>query len=217
MKELKTIIKTSETFKEVIEKLGWNVNGSSYSKIKKLISDQKISITHFLNSSEFLKKYNPIFYDKTDINDILCENSFYSRSNLKRRIIREKIIPYKCEFCENDGKWMGKKISLILDHKNGINNDHRIENLRFLCPNCNATLDTHCGKNIKNKKEKIKRPNDFNIQKNKHLRKIERPSYEILINEIQKNGYVATGKKFGVSDNGIRKWIRSYEKINNNS
>jgi hypothetical protein len=43
---------------------------------------------------------------------------------------------------------MGKKMSLILDHINGVYNDNRIENLRIVCPNCNATLPTHCGKNM---------------------------------------------------------------------
>jgi predicted amidophosphoribosyltransferase len=40
------------------------------------------------------------------------------------------------------------KISLILDHINGIHNDNRIENLRIVCPNCNAGLDTFAGKNV---------------------------------------------------------------------
>jgi uncharacterized protein with PIN domain len=41
------------------------------------------------------------------------------------------------------------KISLILDHINGNNTDHRLENLRIVCPNCNAGLETFSGKNIK--------------------------------------------------------------------
>ena len=37
-------------------------------------------------------------------------------------------------------------MALILDHINGIGNDHRLENLRIVCPNCAGTLDTHCGR-----------------------------------------------------------------------
>jgi hypothetical protein len=39
-------------------------------------------------------------------------------------------------------------MALILDHINGIGNDHRMDNLRIVCPNCAATLDTHCGRNL---------------------------------------------------------------------
>lgn len=51
--------------------------------------------------------------------------------------------------CGQGEEWNGKKMSLILDHINGVHNDNRLENLRIVCPNCNATLDTHCGKNNK--------------------------------------------------------------------
>jgi len=44
------------------------------------------------------------------------------------------------------------------------------------------------------------------------VRKVERPSYNILVNEINENGYSATGRKYGVSDNSIRKWLKFYEK-----
>lgn len=36
-----------------------------------------------------------------------------------------------------------------LDHINGIPNDNRKVNLRFICPNCDSQLDTYCGKNTK--------------------------------------------------------------------
>jgi hypothetical protein len=39
-------------------------------------------------------------------------------------------------------------MSLVLDHINGDARDHRLENLQIVCPNCAATLDTHCGRNI---------------------------------------------------------------------
>ncbi len=43
-------------------------------------------------------------------------------------------------------------------------------------------------------------------------RKVERPAYEILLKEIKENSYLAVGRKYGVSDNAIRKWIKNYEK-----
>ena len=76
--------------------------------------------------------------------DVFVENSTYARHHIKRRIIQKGLIKYECAECGNKGEWMGKKISLILDHINGFNNDNRLDNLRFVCPNCNSTLDTHC-------------------------------------------------------------------------
>ena len=70
-------------------------------------------------------------------------------------MIRYSFIPYECAFCGNKGEWLGKPVALELDHINGISNDHRLENLRFLCPNCHAITDTYCGKNKSEFKEKL--------------------------------------------------------------
>jgi transposase-like protein len=45
-----------------------------------------------------------------------------------------------------------------------------------------------------------------------HRRKIERPPYDQLLREIVETSYVAVGRKYGVSDNAIRKWVRAYER-----
>jgi len=44
------------------------------------------------------------------------------------------------------------------------------------------------------------------------LRKAERPPYEKLKAEIAEQGYCAVGRKYGVSDNAVRKWVRFYER-----
>ena len=80
-------------------------------------------------------------------NKMLAENSTIRRQTVRKYILRNNLIPYKCSFCGNTGEWRGKQISLELDHINGINNDNRLENLRFLCPNCHATTDTYAWKN----------------------------------------------------------------------
>ena len=84
--------------------------------------------------------------------EILVENSSYTnRTRLKERLIKEKLLEYKCSICQNNGIWLNKELTLQLDHINGINNDNRIENLRFLCPNCHSQTDTYSGKNLLNK------------------------------------------------------------------
>lgn len=49
---------------------------------------------------------------------------------------------YKCVLCLNNGVWLEKPLTLHIDHINGINNDNRFENLRFLCPNSHQQTDT---------------------------------------------------------------------------
>jgi transposase-like protein len=43
-------------------------------------------------------------------------------------------------------------------------------------------------------------------------RKVERPPYDQLLREIEQTSYLAVGRKYGVSDNAVRKWIRFYER-----
>jgi predicted RNA-binding Zn-ribbon protein involved in translation (DUF1610 family) len=161
-----------------------------------------------------LDKFDSGLLLRTPIELILIENSPYQRCTAKRRIISENLIEYKCIFCGNEGEWMGKKMSLILDHKNGINNDHRLENLRFVCPNCNSTLETHCTgskgytKEERKKEKKEKRALKLH-QPRMEKRKVVRPDIDVVIKQVNELGFVKTGKIYGVSDNAIRKWLKN--------
>jgi hypothetical protein len=60
-----------------------------------------------------------------------------------------------------------------LDHIDGDRGNNLLNNLRIICPNCNATLPTHCGKNKKPSKKSIirkktKSSNKQNKLKNKN-------------------------------------------------
>lgn len=80
---------------------------------------------------------------------IFVENSKYDNEIVKRRILQNELLPYECADCGLT-EWQGKSIVLELEHCNGVRNDHRIENLKFLCPNCHSQTDTFRGRN-KNK------------------------------------------------------------------
>ena len=100
---------------------------------------------------------------------ILIENSPYTNELVKDRILKDNLIEYKCE-CGISNIWNSKELSLDLDHKNGIGNDHRLENLRFLCPNCHSQTETFKGKNI-NKGRKISDEDFLNaIRSSKNIR-----------------------------------------------
>lgn len=85
---------------------------------------------------------------KIPLSEILeGKHGYYPTGKLKKRLIAEEVLEYKCSECGLT-EWNGKKIVLQLDHKNGVSTDHRLENLRFMCPNCHSQTDTWCGKNI---------------------------------------------------------------------
>lgn len=53
---------------------------------------------------------------------------------------------YECEVCQQGPTWNGQPLTLQVDHKDGDNQNHVPENLRFLCPNCHTQTPTYCGK-----------------------------------------------------------------------
>ena len=224
--EIVEILAQCKSFREVLGKIGYSSNGSGgYSLLKHQLGKRNIQIPKYHYYGDPKKRTS------IPLSEILIENSTYTRACLKRRLINEGILEYKCK-CGNTGMWEGKRLSLQLEHKNGKNNDNRIENIEFLCPNCHSQSETFAGKNNKCSKKikKIRKPRiskrnclcgkeikygSTQCQKCHHesLRKIKsRPTYGELINDITFSNYTSTGKKYGVSDNTIRKWIEVYEK-----
>jgi 5-methylcytosine-specific restriction endonuclease McrA len=140
----------SSSIYSVLEKLGLSKSGGNHSYIKTLISKFDISIVHFTGQG-YLKGKTHRYNDKlrTAFSDMLRVDSDSNRKDVKCRIIRDLLLSYCCNVCRNTGSHNNKELVLELDHINGINNDNRLENLRFLCPNCHSQTSTSSGKNNK--------------------------------------------------------------------
>ncbi len=140
---LEEVVKLSNNYSDCLKRLGITNLGSSYNTLKKYIDKYDIDITHFKSSSESI--ITMIKSNIIPLEDILVDKSTYSSSHrLKNRLYKEGLKERRCELCNQGEEWNGKRMSLILDHINGKHNDNRIDNLRIVCPNCNATLETHC-------------------------------------------------------------------------
>ena len=76
--------------------------------------------------------------------ELILRNS-RSRCTIKRRLLMAGKLVNRCDICGLD-EWLGKPLSVQIDHINGVRDDHRIENLRMLCPNCHSQTETFAGK-----------------------------------------------------------------------
>lgn len=139
------LLKKSSTISEVLFKLGYTVKGNSwgYSQVKRRMDDLNLDYSIFKGKSAVIKTS---MLNNVKKEDILKENCRHQRTVLRRYVIKNNLIPYKCAIC-GCTEWQGKTLSLELDHINGVNNDNRLENLRFLCPNCHSQTSTYGSRN----------------------------------------------------------------------
>jgi hypothetical protein len=220
----------SRTYSEALRRLGMRPAGGNHATIRRYAEEiWKIPVDHLDPDSARRGWRHP----PTPLADVLVEQSTYNRGRLKDRLFEEGLKERACELCGQGEVWQDRPMSLILDHINGVADDNRLENLRVVCPNCNATLDTHCGKKNRRPREAracghCGRPFMPRTERTRYCgrecgqrapksgprpgtRRAERPPYEQLLDEIDTLGYLAVGRKYGVSDDAIRKWRLAYE------
>jgi hypothetical protein len=224
------LVARSTTISIVIKGLGRALVGSNYKYVTRRVGILGLGTSHWNsrahNSGNQLKRIQT--------NQLLVEGGSHSTKLVKRAILREKLIPETCSECGLGSIWNDKPLVLRLDHKNGVRNDHRLENLRFLCPNCDSQSATYCGRNkhevfsgsclscgvsVKNTKRCLPCAKLFKEQGNPsptrppQKTKIQWPPTEELLTKLKLVSFSALSKELGVSDNGIRKHLRSHARV----
>jgi hypothetical protein len=110
-----------------------------------------------------------------------------------------------------------------------------VENSSYARGKLKGRLDTHCGRNLPRErtcpacgisfaphtlrhrycsKSCLGASNGAHLRGIPHpeTRKVERPSYEQLQEELEATNFCAVARKYGVTDNAVRKWVRFYER-----
>ena len=174
-------VKVSKSIAQVIRTLGVKNCGGNYQTIKKDIARYEIDISHFTGQGH-LKGKSHNWTNATPIEQLLVENRYAHQSHMKKRILREGILEYKCQVCRMSPEWLGKKLVLVLDHISGDTKDWRKENLRFLCPNCNSQTETFSRSRTLLKKKEYKC-----LGCNKDISRSTRSGFCVACSRIYKN------------------------------
>lgn len=214
--ELQQIASISRSFSQFCRNLGYKSNATkTRNTIKNRVNELGIDISHFSAVSNGIKRTE--------------ENTFIKDSDVCQSVLRKKYFqgnytPYICSICGLEPFWNGKELTLILDHINGENHDDRLENLRWVCPNCNIQLETSNGKNhrVLSKKyycvdcgKEISQGSTRCLVcscKSRAISLDEMPiSREHLKSLIREKSFSELGRLYNVSDNAIRKWCDKYK------
>lgn len=225
--ELEHIVETSNSMREVIEKLGYKTkNGSNAKTVKNKLDFYNISYNKFTFNKGIKREYK----------DVFCANSTVTQTVLRRWYKKEYGDPSHCDICSQPILWNEKPLTMILDHIDGDNHNNQINNLRWICPNCNSQLDTFTGRNTKSRYMKDGKIQYISVNDRKKNMKIcpvcnineisikskmcidcyhkkiseHIPSKEDLEKLIYNTPFTKIGEMYDVSDNTVRKWCKKY-------
>lgn len=232
--DIKIAVKESKTIAGVLRNLNLIPKGGNYNTVKKYFEVYNIDTSHF-TSKRVYKDEKSGWLDKSiPIEKYLVKGLKTSSHRLKGKLINCGLKEHICESCDGI-EWMSQLIPLELHHIDGNHYNNEFSNLKLLCPNCHTLTPNYKSKNKKDGNLKPKTlkelyPEYFKEPEIKYCncgklikphanmcvecyrlstRKVERPPINELLEEIQVLGYKGAGSKYNVSDNAIRKWIKS--------
>ena len=144
---LREAVANSVSFAGVVRYLGLVETGGNHTHISRTIKRLGIDASHFTGQA-WRRGVESERRKKPEERLVLGEaGDFRVNGERLRASMLAMGMSYVCARCGNRGSWLFQRLTLHVDHINGLYYDNRPENLRFLCPNCHSLTPTHAGKN----------------------------------------------------------------------
>ena len=209
-------VKNNYCYRDVLRELSIPVSGNNTTTLKRKIQQYNIDISHFT-----FRPSKRLSIKNVTIERYLNNEIKISSAKLKERLLNEGLKTNKCEKC-GLSEWNGMPLVIQLHHIDGNRNNNSLDNLEMLCPNCHSQTENYCGNSNKQAKQKYYCP-DCGREISKNATRClscaskfrGQTKFNLSKEELQSlldQGYsrIQIGKKFGITEAAIRKWIKKY-------
>lgn len=152
LEELKQQVSESTSLGQVLKRHGLINKGRNSSTLKRRLIEERVDFSHMKMGigSNKGRTFECCKMTRDEVlKHVFIEHSSYNRRTVKRYLRRFNLIPYECSECRLTDTWNGKPLNLQPDHINGVSDDNRLRNLRWMCPNCHSQTETFCGRRKK--------------------------------------------------------------------
>lgn len=224
---LSKIVKESNTLSEILRKIESPISPYYFLCIKERMKREGINFDHIslgLGSAKNKKVFNRGLTLEQAKQKVFIYNAQGCRSVIKLYLKKFSIFPMVCAECGCGEIWNSKKLVLQLDHIDGDPSNHKLDNLRWVCPNCHSQTFSFSGKHRKNKRVYFCEACNTPISKFKNdhskkcdtclrkgMRKIEWPTKDILLNLLKIQPISKIAEDYKVSANSVRRWCLHYD------